>query len=102
MDLNLLSRLWKKLFSNALLCAHFNEFMKVAKLVVVQIMGSVEDEKTFSTFTFMKIRLRNKLCEHLGLVVCMYMQPFYTIDTFPYHDAITTWIEEKTQKGLLA
>jgi hypothetical protein len=57
MDLDILSRLWKKLFSNALLCACFNEFMKVAKLMMVQIMGSMEDEKTFSTLTFMKTRL---------------------------------------------
>ncbi len=47
MDLNPLSRLWKKLSSNALLCARLNEFMKVAKLTVVQIMGFVEDERIF-------------------------------------------------------
>jgi len=35
MDLNHLSRLWKKLFSNALLCAHLSEFMKVVELVAV-------------------------------------------------------------------
>jgi hypothetical protein len=62
----------------------------------------MEDERIFSTLTFMKIRLHNRLCEHLDLVICMYVQPFYTIDTFTYLDAITTWIEEKTQKGFLA
>jgi hypothetical protein len=35
MDLDILSRLWKKLFSNAMLCACLNEFMKVAKLTMV-------------------------------------------------------------------
>jgi hypothetical protein len=35
--------------------------MKLAELDVVQIMGFVEDEKTFSTLTFMKIRLQNHL-----------------------------------------
>jgi hypothetical protein len=69
MDLNLVSRLWKKLTSNVLLCAHLSKFLKVVELVVVQIMGSVEDEKTFSTLTFMKTRLQNKFCEHLDLVV---------------------------------
>lgn len=101
MDLNPLSRFWKKLSSNALLCAHFNEFMKVAKLAVVQITGSVEDERIFSTLTFMKTRLWNRLCEHFDLVVCMEVQPFYTVNTFFYHNAITTWIEEKTQRGFL-
>ncbi len=101
MDVNLVSRLWKKHFPNALLCAQLSKFMKVAKLVVVQVMGSVEDERTFSTLTFMKTRLRNRLCEHLDLVVCMFVQPFYTIDTFPYDDVILAQIDEK-KKGFLA
>jgi hypothetical protein len=57
--------------------------MKVVKLVVVQIMGFVEDEKTFSTLTFMKTRLWNRLCEYLDLVVRMIAKPFYIVDIFP-------------------
>jgi hypothetical protein len=76
--------------------------MKVVKLAMDQIMGFVEDERTFSTLTFMKIRLQNRLCEHLDLVVRMFAQPFYTIDTFPYDDAITAWTNEKERWGLLA
>jgi hypothetical protein len=76
--------------------------MKVTKLAVVQIMGFVKDEKTFSTLTFMKTRLWNRLCEHLDIVVRMFTQPFYIINTFPYDDAIITWPEEKTRRGLLA
>ncbi len=89
MDVNPMSRLWKKLFPNALLCVQLFEFMKVAKLVVVQIMGSIEDESIVSTLTFMKTKLQNQLCEHLDLVVWMFVQPLYTINTFPYDDAIT-------------
>jgi hypothetical protein len=69
---------------------------------MVQIRGYVEDERTFSTFNFMKTRLQNYLCEHLDLMVRMFTQPFYIVDTFPYNDAIT-WIKElKTRRGLLA
>jgi hypothetical protein len=57
MDLNLLSKLWKRLSNNVLSCAGLFEFMKLAELAMVQIMGIVENEKTFSTLTFMKIRL---------------------------------------------
>jgi hypothetical protein len=53
-------------------------------------MGFVEDERTFSTLTFMKTRLQNHICEHLDLVVKMFAQAFYTIDAFPYNDAITS------------
>ncbi len=47
MDVNPMSKLWKKFSPNALLCVQLFEFMKVAKLVVVQIVGFVED-KTLS------------------------------------------------------
>jgi hypothetical protein len=50
----------------------------------------------------MKIGLQNRLYEYLDLVVLMFAQPFYTIDTFPYDDAIMAWIDEKEKKGLLA
>jgi hypothetical protein len=65
-------------------------------------MGSMEDERTFSTLMFMKTRLWNRLCEHLYLVVCMFAQPFYTFDTFPHDDAIMTWFDEKERRHLLA
>jgi hypothetical protein len=54
MDVNSKLKLWNKLSPNAFLCAQLSEFMNVAKLVVIQIMGSMEDEKTFSTLMFMK------------------------------------------------
>ncbi len=57
MDVNSMSKLWNKLFPNALLCVQLSKLMNMAKLVVVQIMGSVEDERTLSTLTFMKIKL---------------------------------------------
>jgi len=53
------------------------------------LMGFVEDDKIFSTLMVMKTRFRNRLCEHFDLMVRMFAQPFYTVDTFPYDDAIT-------------
>lgn len=95
LNLNPLSRLWNKLSSNALLCVHLSEFMKVAKSIAIQIMGSMEDERIFSTLTFMNTRLWNRLYEHLDLVFCMFVQPFYIVDTFSCDDAIMSWIEGK-------
>jgi hypothetical protein len=43
----------------------------------------------------MNTRLWNQLYEHLDLVFCMFVQPFYIVDIFSYDDAITTWIEGK-------
>jgi hypothetical protein len=62
----------------------------MAKLVVFQIMGSMEDERNFSYLTFMKTRLWNRLWEHLDLVVRIFAQPFYSIDIFPYDDVTIT------------
>jgi hypothetical protein len=48
-------------------CLHIH---KIPSLV--QIMGSIEDERTFSTLTFMKTKLWDKLCDHLDIVVRMF------------------------------
>jgi hypothetical protein len=38
-------------------------------------------------------RFQNRLCQHLNLVFCMYVQPFYMVDIFRYDDGITSKIE---------
>jgi hypothetical protein len=57
MELNPMSMFYKMLSNNALLSIHFNEFMKVTKLVVVQIIWDPWKTRIiFSTLTFMKTR----------------------------------------------
>jgi hypothetical protein len=56
---NPLMKLWHQLATNNLLVVYFYEFMKLAKLVIVQVIRSVEDENTFSTLSFMKSMLWN-------------------------------------------
>ncbi len=89
LNLNPLFQLWKKLSSNALLCAHLSEFMKVVELAMVRIMGSMEDEKTFFTLTFMKTKLQNRLCEHLDLVV-LCMRNLFTLWIL-FHMIMPSW-----------
>jgi len=102
MDLNAMYKLWKIYFSNVLLHVRLFEFLKVAKLFVIQIMGFVEDERIFSTLMFIKTRLHIQLCEHLDLVVYMFAQPFHIVYIFPYDNTITPYINEKVNMGLLA
>ncbi len=47
-------------------------------IIIVMVLGNVEDERTFSTLTFMKSKLKNQLTTHLDLVVRMYAQDFFT------------------------
>ncbi len=102
MDLNAMFKLWKNFFSNVFLHVQLFEFLKATKLVVVQTMGFVEDERIFSTLTFIKTKLHIQLCEHLDLVVCMFAQPFYIVDIFLYDNTITPCTNEKVKRGLLA
>jgi hypothetical protein len=70
----------------------------LAKIVAVQILGSVEDEHTFSTFSFMKSKLQNKLCEHSAIIVGMFSQPFFTLENFPYDATFEGWKKAKVHQ----
>ena len=96
---NPMSRLWRKLSSNALISAKLSEFMKVAEIAHVQVLGSVEDERTFSSLAFLKSKLRNRLTTHLDLVVRMFAQDFYNLNTFPYQAAISDWKSKRVRYG---
>jgi len=60
------------------------KYFKLAKIVIVQVLGSTEDERTFSTLSFMKSKLQNRFNEHLPMVVNMYFQTFFTLENFLY------------------
>jgi hypothetical protein len=55
---------------------------------MAMVLGSVEDERCFSTLSFVKSKLKNKLTTHLDLVVWMYVEFVFTIQTFPFDVAI--------------
>ncbi len=87
MDLNLVSKLWKKKLPMHCYVFDFLKFMNVVKLVVVQNIGFGKHERIFLTLMFMKIA---NAVEHLDLMVCMFAQPFYIVDIFFYDDVIIT------------
>ncbi len=58
-------------------------------------MNKVENEQCFYILSFMKSKLRNRLINHLDLIVCMFVQKFFTLEIFPYHEAILVWKKEK-------
>jgi hypothetical protein len=81
---NPLVQLWWTLEASCILRYSFLEFLKLVKIAIVQMLGLVEDEQTFSTISFMKSKLKNHLNEHLNIVMGMYTQTFYSLNTFPY------------------
>jgi hypothetical protein len=68
-----------------------NEYFKLAKIMLVSILGFVEDEWTLSMFAFLKDKLCNRLGLHLDTIVRMFAQEFCIQDNFHYQEAITTW-----------
>jgi hypothetical protein len=65
-DLNLLSRLWKKIDSFIIL---IEKLIKLAKIATLQVLESIENERTFSNLSFMKNKLQNQLIIHLVCVL---------------------------------
>ena len=65
------------------------EYRKVAQISLVLVGGSVEDERTFSTLTFVKNKLRSRLDEDY-LNVCLRLfasEHDYTLASFDYRRA---------------
>lgn len=83
--------LWKKLSQGPHLLAQISEYAKLAKLVLVMIIGSVEDERTFSRLDYIKNKKRNSLDKHLDICVRAFEQNFYDLGTFPFNEAINAW-----------
>jgi hypothetical protein len=94
---NPLVKLWRQLTSSRHLCKLISEYVKLAEIgsVLVLVLGSVEDERCFSSLKFLKSCQRNRLGKHLPLVVRMFGQRYYSLEDFPYSEAIDSWKQAK-------
>jgi hypothetical protein len=90
-DTNPLMRMWCLVTTFWILVYKFPKYVKLVELAMVQIVGSVEDERCFFTLAFMKSKLCNMLITHLPLVVHMFAQWFYIMQNFPYAKCIEQW-----------
>jgi hypothetical protein len=77
-----LTKMWHVMTTFQIFSFSFPKYVKLAKLAMVQIVGSVEDEKCVSTLAFMMSKLWSRLTTHLPLVVRMFAQ--CTLQNFPY------------------
>ncbi len=64
------------------------------------VLGSVEDECCFSTLFFLKSKLHNRLIKHLDLIVRMFVDDHYTLDSFPFGDAMKDWNDNKVSYAI--
>jgi hypothetical protein len=59
--------------------------MKLAKIAIVLVLGSMEKKFTFSTLAFMKKKIMdNCLGQHLDARVHMFTQEIFFQENFPY------------------
>ncbi len=56
-ELNLVTRSWMKINSFPIWNEKFSEYNKLAEITMVQMLGSIQDERTFNEFSFMKNKL---------------------------------------------
>jgi len=90
-DVNPLMKVWRMLDSNNNLTQNFGEFLKLAEIAIVHVIGSVEDKRCFSSVGFLKSKLRNNLDEHIQVVLGMHFQRVYTLENFPYQVVFDEW-----------
>lgn len=70
---NPLSKLWKKLNMNPVIANKYSEFMRMAELNVVQMLGNAEGESTFFTLSFLKSKLKKPLANNPFGLVCTFV-----------------------------
>jgi hypothetical protein len=99
-DVNPVSKLWQKLGSNGFLLSKLSEFMCLAEIAITTILGSVKDERTFSSLKFIKSKLRNRLEGNLDIVVSVFSQGYYDLESLPYADAYKHWRAAKERQGV--
>ena len=89
---NPLTKIWRLFDANSTLSKCFLEHLKLVEIAVVHVLGSVEDERTFSSLSFLNDKIRKRLDTNLQLVVGMHGQQIYNLQTFPYYDCFKQWV----------
>ncbi len=81
--------MWLKIQPFPLLVQRLKEYLKVAKITMLQVLGLVKDKKTFNNLAFIESNLFNQLITSVNL----FTHNFYTIFNFLYETTIATWKE---------
>jgi hypothetical protein len=95
--INPVTQLWQSLDANSYLRHSLFEYIIITKIAIVMVMGSIQDERTFSMVSFMKSKLCDRLGKHLSMAVGFKSQKFFTLEDFPYDVAYDSWRAETKQ-----
>jgi len=64
--------LWQRLGSSGIPKEMLLEFLKLVEISIMITLGSIKDEWTFLTLTYINNKLKNHLTIHLDMVIRMY------------------------------
>jgi hypothetical protein len=84
---NSISHLWCTLLTSKVIFYFVKRYFKLVVIAMVQVFGSVEDDKCFSVLALYKYKLCNQFTNNLGLVV----EKFYNWHNFAYANAFDIW-----------
>ncbi len=94
---------YTQLVSNVVLVLKLSKFLRLVEIAIVMVVRSMEEERTFSMFSFMKSKLCNHLMTHFDLVFQIYMKKFYklasSIEIFTFYTRIEDLGNEKLHYG---
>ena len=84
------ARLWRSLAT--FMRRYCPEWFKLAQIALLMIVGSAEDERTFSALNFIMSDLRSRLeTPHLTVAVRLFLCRSFTVRNFPYDEAMEHW-----------
>jgi hypothetical protein len=101
-ECNHLKCMWSIVLGFKVFILGISKYVKLAKLVMCQVLGFVEDECCFNTLSFMKGKFCNCFITHLDVCVRVSSQDFYNLESFPYTKAIVAWREKKACNNINA
>jgi hypothetical protein len=85
--INPVTRMWLSIDGNSFLRHSLSEYLKVVEIGIAIVLGSVQDERTFSTVSFLKNKVCNRLTTH-GIVSeeQSLQPPYHPLGSSGWHD----------------
>jgi len=94
--------MWRIISHFTILSHSISKYVKLAKIVMIQVLGSMEDEWVFNNLDFIKTKICNWLIDNLALCVHMLGQSIFTMHIFPYDEVVKIWQLKKCWYALNA
>jgi hypothetical protein len=92
-----ISKLWMMINSSPILACKLNEYNKLDEITLVQVLGPTKISLDIQQFNLHEKQFVKCLTTHLDVFVLMFNYNVFSLSTFPYHDVILYWKEEKVK-----